>query len=100
MKLAKLTSGAGMMLTMVLALASTLPAQAQTLTVLHTFTNLPDGRGRLGGCCSTRLATSMARPPSAEQSDTDLCSRLTPAATYPFSTASLARRTGTSLSAG
>src|SRR5579872_354976 len=43
MKLAKLTSGAGMMLIIMLALASTLPAQTQTLTVLHNFTNFPDG---------------------------------------------------------
>jgi len=43
MKLAKLTSGSGTMLIIVLALASTLPAQTQTLTVLHTFTGVPDG---------------------------------------------------------
>src|SRR5579863_6531156 len=43
MKLAKLTSGAGMMMIIVLALASALPAQTQTLTVLHTFTGVPDG---------------------------------------------------------
>jgi uncharacterized repeat protein (TIGR03803 family) len=48
MKLAKLTSGAGMMLIIVLALVSTLPAQTQTLTVLHNFTNLPDGGRPLG----------------------------------------------------
>lgn len=48
MKLAKLTSGAGMMPIIVLALASTLPAQAQTLTVLHNFTNLPDGARPVG----------------------------------------------------
>jgi len=48
MKLAKPTSGAGMMLIIVLALASTLLAQTQTLTVLHTFTNLPDGARPVG----------------------------------------------------
>jgi uncharacterized repeat protein (TIGR03803 family) len=48
MKLAKLTSGAGMMLIIVLALASTLPAQTQTLTVLHNFTNFPDGGRPVG----------------------------------------------------
>lgn len=44
MKLAK----AGLMPIIVLALASILPAQTQTLTVLHNFTNLPDG-GRSTG---------------------------------------------------
>lgn len=48
MKLAKLTSGAGMLLITVLALASTLLAQTQTLTVLHTFTNIPDGARPVG----------------------------------------------------
>ena len=48
MRLAKLTSGAGMMLIIVLALASTLPAQTQTLTVLHNFTNFPDGGRPVG----------------------------------------------------
>jgi len=41
-------SKAGVLLIIVLALASTLPAQTQTLTVLHNFTNLPDG-GRPAG---------------------------------------------------
>ena len=48
MKLAKLTSSAGMMLIIVLALASTLQAQTQTLTVLHNFTNIPDGARPMG----------------------------------------------------
>jgi uncharacterized repeat protein (TIGR03803 family) len=48
MKLAKRTSGAGMLLITVLALASTLPAQTQTLTVLHTFTGVPDGERPYG----------------------------------------------------
>ncbi len=43
MKFAKHTSIIGTMVIAVLTLASTLPAQTQTLTVLHTFTNLPDG---------------------------------------------------------
>jgi len=43
MKLAKLTSGAGMRMIIMLALVSTLSAQTQTLTVLHTFTGVPDG---------------------------------------------------------
>jgi uncharacterized repeat protein (TIGR03803 family) len=48
MKFAKHTSGIGMMLIMLLALAPTLPAQTQTLTVLHNFTNLPDGARPVG----------------------------------------------------
>ncbi|HYM76328.1 MAG TPA: choice-of-anchor tandem repeat GloVer-containing protein [Candidatus Dormibacteraeota bacterium] len=48
MKFTKLTSSASIMLIIVLALASTLPAQMQILTVLHHFTNLPDGGRPLG----------------------------------------------------
>jgi uncharacterized repeat protein (TIGR03803 family) len=48
MKLARLTSGAGIMLIIVLALVSTLTAQTQTLTVLHAFTGLPDGARPVG----------------------------------------------------
>jgi hypothetical protein len=43
MRFTKLTSGAGMMVIIVLALASTLPAQTQTLTVLHTSPTCPMG---------------------------------------------------------
>lgn len=48
MKLAKLTSIIGMALAGALALAASATAQTQTLTVLHTFTNLPDGARPLG----------------------------------------------------
>jgi len=48
MKLARLTSGAGIMLIIVLALASTLLAQTQTLAILHTFTGTPDGARPVG----------------------------------------------------
>ena len=48
MKLAKLTSIIGMALSIGLALAASATAQTQTLTVLHTFTGLPDGARPLG----------------------------------------------------
>jgi len=48
MKLAKLTSITGIALIILLALPSTVRAQAQTLTVLHTFTSTPDGALPLG----------------------------------------------------
>jgi len=48
LKLAKLTSIIGMALSIALALAASATAQTQTLTVLHTFTNLPDGGRPLG----------------------------------------------------
>jgi uncharacterized repeat protein (TIGR03803 family) len=48
MKLANLASGAGRILITVLTLASALPAQKQTLTVLHTFTGVPDGERPYG----------------------------------------------------
>ena len=48
MKLARQTSIIGMLVITVLTLVSTLHAQTQTLTVLHNFTNLPDGGRPLG----------------------------------------------------
>ncbi len=43
MKFAKLTPVTGMIVISLLTLAPALPAQTQTLTVLHTFTGIPDG---------------------------------------------------------
>src|SRR5258708_16686768 len=43
MKFARLTSITAIALITLLALPTTMRAQAQTLTVLHTFTNIPDG---------------------------------------------------------
>src|SRR5260370_11956901 len=43
MKFARLTSITAIALISLLALPTTMRAQAQTLTVLHTFTNIPDG---------------------------------------------------------
>jgi len=48
MKFARLTSITGIVLVIMLALPATMPAQSQTLTVLHTFTNLPDGARPVG----------------------------------------------------
>jgi uncharacterized repeat protein (TIGR03803 family) len=43
MRSAKLAFGTGMMLITLVTQPATMPAQTQTLTVLHTFTNIPDG---------------------------------------------------------
>jgi hypothetical protein len=48
MKFAKLASITGIALLTVLALPSTLSAQMQTLTVLHTITGIPDGARPVG----------------------------------------------------
>jgi uncharacterized repeat protein (TIGR03803 family) len=48
MKFARLAFFTGIALIILLALPATMPAQTQTLTVLHTFTGLPDGARPLG----------------------------------------------------